>query len=147
MQCIKGRLVNNIMQKLLVSVSGALEAIEACNGGAHIADVEYPISALGTPYPLNIFAVKQRLIKAGYKRKLVSTNIGEKQLNRSTACQSAVGVAVAGADLVKCGLAELDLEDAVYLGKSIVRSVRKLTKNKKVYPAVFVDDKYQKIFN
>jgi len=30
-------------------------------GGARIADVEYPASALGTPYPLNILAVRERL--------------------------------------------------------------------------------------
>ena len=39
---------------LLVSVRGPQEALAAAEGGAHIADVEYPASALGTPYPLNI---------------------------------------------------------------------------------------------
>lgn len=135
------------MQKLLVSVRGPIEAVEACKGGAHIADVEYPFSALGTSYPLNIFSVKQRLAGTVYKKILVSTNIGEKQSNRGTACQSAVGVAIAGADLVKCGLAGLDLKEAIYLGELIVRSVKKFTKNKKIYPAVFVDDEQFEVFN
>jgi len=46
-------------QRLLVSIRGRNEALAAVQGGAHIADVEYPASALGTPYPLNIMAVRQ----------------------------------------------------------------------------------------
>ena len=41
-------------QRLLVSIRGRKEALAAVKGGAHIADVEFPASALGTPYPLNI---------------------------------------------------------------------------------------------
>ena len=55
------------MQKLLVSIRGPKEAIAAAKDGAHIADVEYPASALGTPYPLNIYSVRNRLNKAKYK--------------------------------------------------------------------------------
>ena len=51
------------MGKLLVSVRGPDEATEAAKGGAHIADVEYPGSALGTPYPLNIKTVIRKLGK------------------------------------------------------------------------------------
>ncbi len=40
------------MGRLLVSVRGPNEAVAAAQGGAHIADVEYPASALGTPYLL-----------------------------------------------------------------------------------------------
>lgn len=47
------------MGRLLVSVRGPKEALAAAEGGAHIADVEYPASALGTPYPLNIKAVRE----------------------------------------------------------------------------------------
>lgn len=39
----------NRMQRLLVSVRGPDEAVAAAKGGAHIADAEYPGSALGTP--------------------------------------------------------------------------------------------------
>ncbi len=79
-----------MMQRLLVSVRGKNEALRAWKGGAKIIDVEYPASALGTPYPLNIDAVRRALPKAAR----VSTNIGEEQPVRSTACQAAVGVAV-----------------------------------------------------
>jgi len=43
-------------QRLLVSVRGPNEAVQAAKGGAQIADAEYPASALGTTYPLNITA-------------------------------------------------------------------------------------------
>lgn len=130
------------MQRLLVSVRGPNEAIEAAKGGAHIADVEYPVSALGTPYPLNIKAVRNRLDKEGFKNIPISTNIGEDQPIRGTACQAALGVALAGADYVKCGLAGLDLKAAVYLGRSLVRTIREWFPDKKVYPAVFPDEEF-----
>ena len=38
-----------IMQRLLVSVRGPSEAVAAAKGGAHIADVEFPASALARP--------------------------------------------------------------------------------------------------
>lgn len=127
-------------QRLLVSVRGPVEALEAARGGAQIADVEYPASALGTPYPLNIMEVRDRLDRAGFKKVLVSTNIGEVQSVRASACQAALGVAVAGADLIKFGLAEQSLDAAVYLADCIVRTVRTLApKGKKLFPAVFVD--------
>ena len=134
------------MQKLLISVRGPKEAIEMAKGGAHIADVEYPASALGTPYPLNILAVRERLDRRGYKKVLISTNIGEKQYDRASACQAALGVATAGADIIKCGLAELPLEAAIYLGKSIVRTVKKFYPKKKVILVVFIDKELQRFF-
>jgi len=127
-------------QRLLVSVRGPKEALVAARAGAHIADVEFPASALGTPYPLNISTVRKRLNGTGFRRVAVSTNIGERQITRATACQAALGVATAGADLIKFGLAELTLEAAVYLGRNIVRSVRKWFPDRGLYPAVFVDD-------
>jgi len=135
------------MIRLLVSVRGPREALEAAKGGAKIADVEYPASALGTPYPLNILSVRKELTKKGYKSVAVSTNIGEKQDNRSTACQAALGVAISGADIVKCGLAELPIEAAIYLGNSLVRTVKTFFPKKKVIPAVFVDPDMQRFFH
>ena len=73
------------MGRLLVSVRGPTEALAAARGGAHIADVEYPASALGTPYPLNIKAVRDRLNNEGFSQVPISTNIGEDQPRRSTA--------------------------------------------------------------
>lgn len=134
------------MQRLLVSVRGKNEALAAARGGAHIVDVEYPASALGTPYPLNILAVKEAVKEAGYDSILVSTNIGEVQASRASACQAALGVATAGAGLVKFGLGELPLEAAAYLGQSLVRTVKHWHKKVRLYPAVFVDTDLQRFF-
>ena len=62
------------MQRLLVSVRGPNEAVAAAKSGAHSADVEYPRSALGTPYPLNIKAVRRHLDEHGFKEVPISTN-------------------------------------------------------------------------
>lgn len=134
-------------QRLLVSVRGSIEALAAAKGGAHIADVEYPASALGTPYPLNISAVRGRLNDSGFGRVRVSTNIGERQSERPNACQAALGVAVAGADLIKFGLAELPIEPAAYLGREIVRTVRRWYPKHTLVPAVFVDKDNVRFFD
>lgn len=51
-----------------MSVRGPKEALVAARGGAQIADVEFPASALGTPYPLNIAAVRKSLNQARFRR-------------------------------------------------------------------------------
>ncbi len=130
------------MQRLLVSVRGPNEAVAAAKGGAHIADVEYPASALGTPYPLNIKTVREALNADGFEHIPISTNIGEDQPRRSTACQAALGVAVAGADYVKCGMAGLDPKAAAYLGRNLLRTIRQWCPDRKVYPAVFPDEEF-----
>src|SRR5208337_5603916 len=135
------------MQRLLISVRGAHEALAAVKGGAHIADVEYPASALGTPYPLNIMTVRNRLNRAGYKKIPVSTNIGEIPGVRASSCQAALGVATAGADIIKCGMAELPFRAAEYLGGQMVRSIKKFYPRKKVVPAVFVDEDMRRYFD
>ncbi len=135
------------VQKLLVSIRGPNEAMAAVHGGALIADVEYPVSALGTSYPLNIQAVKEKILSSGQRDVLVSTNIGEVQSVRASACQAALGVATAGADLIKFGLAELPLEAAAYLGETIVRTVRKWFPEKKLFPAVFIDSDLRRYFD
>ena len=133
--------------RLLVSVRGPKEAVAAAKGGARIADVEYPGSALGTPYPLNIKAVRDELDNAGFRDLPISTNIGEEQPHRSTACQAALGVAIAGADYVKCGFAGLDPKSAAYLGRNLVRTIHEWCPNKKVYPAVFPDEEWSVSFD
>jgi uncharacterized protein (UPF0264 family) len=132
-------------QRLLVSVRGPVEALAAAKGGALIADVEYPASALGTPYPLNIDEVV-RSIRRAYSGVQISTNIGEIPNERANACQAALGVATAGADLIKFGMAELPLEAAAYLGKTIVRTVKHWYPKKRLFPAVFVDKDKQRFF-
>lgn len=131
-------------QRLLVSIRGPQEALEAYVGGAHIIDVEYPASALGTPYPLNIKAVRNAIPR----RIEIATNIGEEQKDRrSTACQAALGVALAGADVIKAGLAEYSYQEAKYLGNSIVRTVKYWFPRKKVIPAVFADRNLRRKFD
>ena len=135
-------------QLLLVSVRGPNEALAAAKGGCGIADVEYPASALGTPYPLNIRAARDLLDKSGFRRLPLSTNIGEVQSVRASACQAALGVAVAGANLIKFGLAEQTLKSAAYLADSIVRTVRNLgPSGRLLYPAVFVDKDMRRFFD
>lgn len=135
------------MGRLLVSVRGPNEATAAADGGAHIADVEFPGSALGTPYPLNIKAVRERLDTDGFAGIPISTNIGEEQPRRSTACQAALGVALAGADYVKCGLAGLDLKGSSYIGRSVVRTVKEWFPEKKVYAAVFPEEEFSLVLD
>ena len=135
------------MGRLLVSVRGPEEALAAAQGGAHIADVEHPSSALGTPYPLNIKTVRSRLDEAGFPNIPISTNIGEDQPVRSTACQAALGVAIAGADYIKCGLAGLEPKGAAYLGRNLVRTVREWCPEKKIYLAVFPEEEFSNLFD
>lgn len=135
------------MSRLLVSIRGPNEAVAAAEGGAHIVDVEYPGSALGTPYPLNIKAVRERLGENGFISIPISTNIGEEQSVRSTACQAALGVALAGADYIKFGMAGLCPKAAKYLGDLVVRTVREWFDQKKVYPAVFPDEDLLRSFD
>lgn len=130
------------MGRLLVSVRGPIEALAAAAGGAHIADVEYPGSALGTSYPLNIKAVRDRLDENGYKDLPIATNIGEEQRIHSSACQAALGVAVAGANYVKCGFAGFDPKAAAYLGRNLVRTVKEWRPECKVYTAVFPEEEF-----
>jgi len=59
-----------IRQRLLVSVRGKNDALEAIKGGAQIIDAEYPGSALGTCWPANILAISNHT-PAGLQ---VSTN-------------------------------------------------------------------------
>lgn len=119
-----------------------MEALAAAQGGAHIADVEHPSSALGTPYPLNIKAVREALDAEGFSELPISTNIGEEQRVGSSACQAALGVAVAGANHVKCGFAGLDSKAAAYLGRNLVRTVKEWCPQCKVYPAVFPEEEF-----
>jgi len=133
-----------IKQRLLVSIRGPVEAKKAYEGGANIIDVEYPTSALGTPYPLNIQAVR----KAIPKKVKIATNIGEdQQERRSTACQAVLGVALAGADIIKTGLAGYSYREAKYLGNSVVRTVKYWFPHKKIIPAVFADRNLRKKFD
>ena len=77
----------------------------------------------------------------------VSTNIGEEQARRSTAAQAVLGVATAGADIIKAGLAEMDFKEASYLARSIVRTVKKWYPRKQIIPTFFADTKLANILD
>jgi len=132
--------MKNRKQRLLVSIRGKKEGRAAVKGGAHIVDVEFPASALGTPYPLNIRAVRNAVPKS----IAVATNIGEEQVGRSTACQAALGVAYAGADIVKLGLARMPLCEAKEFGPALVRTVKRWFPKKQCVPALFADERLAK---
>ncbi len=131
------------MTRLLVSVRGPNEAEVAIRAGAHIVDVEFPDTALGTPYPLNIRSVMGRIWKMRRGDIPVSTNIGEVPEGRSRACLAALGVATAGVEYIKCGLATCNFEQACYLGDNLVRTVRTWYPAKKVYPVLFPDADFE----
>jgi len=133
------------MQKLLVSVRGKIEALEAIKGGAKIVDAENPDSSLGKVYPLNIATIKKASSK--HKGVTVSTNIGEKQLNRRTACQSVLGVATAGADTVKVGMALLTKDRIELLSGRVTRTVKRWYPKTAVIPAFFADTRLRKVFD
>lgn len=60
-------------QRLLVGIRGKEEAMAALIGGAHIVNVEFPISALGTPYPI----INIRIIRNAVPQNIAfATNIG-----------------------------------------------------------------------
>jgi len=126
------------MTKLLVSVRGKKEAIEALRGGAHIIDAEYPVSALGTQYPLNIVAI--RSVVPPYI--LIATNIGEKQFRWATAAQAALGVALAGADIIKVGFGGVrKIDNVIYVMTQVVRNVHYWFPSKSLVLALFADFK------
>ncbi len=112
-------------QRLLVSVRGPNDARAAVAGGAHIIDAEYPTSALGTVHPGNIHKIRS----VTPKHLLVSTNIGEVQTVWSTAAQAALGVALAGADIIKVGLGGLTPAKATRLMSDIARQIRFFFRN------------------
>jgi len=129
--------MRDLQQRLLVGVRGKTEAIAAVEGGAHIVDVEYPAAALGTPYPLNILAVREAVPAS----IAVATNIGGEQPGRSTACQAALGVALAGADIIKLGLAKMPLGEAKEFGPALVRTVKKWFAARRCVPVLFADER------
>jgi len=130
-------------QRLLISVRGKNEAIEAVAGGAHIIDVEFPGSALGTPYPLNIQSVRRHVPSD----RLVATNIGEKQHVWATASQAALGVAIAGADIIKVGLAELRPRKATDVMERVVRNVKNWAPEKILIAAFFAEEELRRILD
>ena len=86
----------------------------------------------------------QTVRKALPKEIAISTNIGEEQISHANACQAALGVALAGADIVKLGLANMPLDEAREFGPALVRTVKKWFPKKKCIPALFADERLAK---
>lgn len=130
-------------QRLLVSVRGPNDARAAVAGGAHIIDAEHPKSALGTVHPGNI----HRIRTVTPKRLAVSTNIGEVQNVWSTAAQAALGVALAGADIIKVGLSGLPPSKAARLMGDICRQMRFFFRSprKQLIATLFADKNLRKV--
>ncbi|MEN6336921.1 MAG: (5-formylfuran-3-yl)methyl phosphate synthase [Phycisphaerales bacterium] len=129
--------MRELPQRMLVGVRGKTEALAAVRGGVHIVDVEYPAASLGTPYPLNILAVRESVPLD----IPIATNIGGEQLGRSTACQAALGVALAGADIIKLGLAKMPVGEATEFGPALIRTVKKWFPGKRCVPVLFADER------
>ena len=85
--------------------------------------------------------VRRVLAEALPPEILVATNIGSEQIGRSTACQAALGVALAGADIIKLGLAKMPLGEAQEFGPALIRTVRKWFPTKKCAPVLFADER------
>ena len=102
-------------------------------------------SALGTCWPANIHAIRHNTPP----NRLVSTNIGEKQFVWSTAGQAAVGVAYAGANIIKVGLAELDEKLAKRVMRDVAKQVRFFFKHdpRSLIPTFFADLDLRKILD
>lgn len=134
--------------RLLVSARGPNEAEEAARGGAAFVDVAIPGSPFGTPYPLNLWSTKGRLVSERLAHLRVSTLIGAERTSRAALAQAALGVCAAGADAVRVAIVEQTLEAAAYLLDSIVRTVRHLGgPGRWVVPVVFVDRDLRRFFD
>ncbi len=79
----------------------------------------------------------------------MSTNIGEKQFVWSTAGQAAVGVAFAGANIIKVGLAELNKTKALRVMKNVTHQVNYFFKDKPpaMIATFFADEDLRKFFD
>ena len=73
---------------------GPEEVIAAAQGGAHIADVEFPASALGTPYPLDIEPDCDVLSIAGFDGVPISNDITENSHGSGILCAQDKAAAV-----------------------------------------------------
>lgn len=79
------------------------------------------------------------------KHVAVATNIGEEESGCSNACQAALGLALAGADIGKLGLARMPLWEAEGYGMASVGTVKKWFSRKKGVPVLFADERLSKM--
>ncbi|MCP8310738.1 MAG: (5-formylfuran-3-yl)methyl phosphate synthase [Candidatus Methylarchaceae archaeon HK01M] len=127
--------------KLLVSIDGVEEALNAFKGGADIIDVKNPKEgALGANFPWVIAEVKMIL----GQRAQISATIGDMPNLPGTASLAALGAASSGVDYVKIGLfGPKSFDEAVYMIRSVVKSVKDYSPRVKVIAAGYADyDKF-----
>ncbi|MCP8306034.1 MAG: (5-formylfuran-3-yl)methyl phosphate synthase [archaeon] len=123
--------------KLLVSISGVDEALDTFKGGADIIDVKNPKEgALGANFPWVIAEVKKIL----GQRAQISATIGDMPNLPGTASLAALGAAFSGVDYVKIGLfGPNSFDDALYMIRSVVKSVKGYSSRVKVVAAGYAD--------
>lgn len=125
--------------KLLVSVIGEDEAIEAISGGGHIVDVKNPKEgSLGANFPRVIRGVKDTVSS----KAKVSATIGDLPNLPGTASLAALGAVSSGAEYVKAGLFGVKTSvEATFLVKEVCRAVKEYDDACKIIPAGYADFK------
>jgi uncharacterized protein (UPF0264 family) len=123
--------------KLLVSVVGSEEALEALKGGAHILDVKNPREgSLGANFPWVISRVRE--IATGTVE--VSATLGDLPNIPGTASLAALGAVSSGAEYVKVGLFGTEtVDEAVFMVKSVCRAVKNYDPSAKVIAGGYAD--------
>ena len=123
--------------QLLVSVTDVHEAVEAVLGGADIIDVKNPDEgSLGARGPAVIRAVRE----AVPPHLPVSAALGDLPDIPGTAALAALGAAVAGADYVKIGLADISSAPrAAGLLKEVLHAVAAWHRTVRVVAVGFAD--------
>jgi len=123
--------------KLLVSVTGKIEALKAVEGGAHIIDVKNPTEgSLGANFPRVIREVR-RIVPDNVE---VSATIGDLPNLPGTSSLAALGAVVSGADYVKAGLFGVRTPaEAVNLMREVCRAVKEYDVASKLIAAGYAD--------
>jgi len=123
--------------KLLVSVSEVDEALDAFKGGVDIIDIKNPKEgALGANFPWVIAKVRDIL----GEKVWISATIGDMPNLPGTASLAALGAAYSGANYVKVGLfGTSSFNEALYMMKSVVRSVKDYSSKVKVIASGYAD--------
>lgn len=123
--------------KLLISVVNREEALEVLKGGCHIIDIKNPKEgSLGANFPDVIKEIRE-VIPNDIE---VSATAGDMPNLPGTASLAALGVATQKVNYVKVGLkGPKTKEDAIYLMKNVVKSVKNHDPSIKVVAAGYAD--------
>lgn len=123
--------------RLLVSISEVDEALDAYKGGADIIDIKNPREgALGANFPWVITKVRAIL----GERAQISATIGDMPNLPGTASLAALGAACSDPNYIKVGLfGPRSFDEALYMMKSVVRSVKDYSSELKVIASGYAD--------